>query len=130
MKEISPEWVLNQLAGMKFPEPGQAYDFIKKCLGDQPRDARATVGEVESDGFVRTSILMKEGTTESIDVMGQSGNRLCRLNISEYDLGTGGNVDVILDGKQKCTVATFGPDGKRNIAVPPLKLTSVSFSSK
>ena len=29
---VSREYVLNQLAGMKFPEQGQAYDFIKKCF--------------------------------------------------------------------------------------------------
>lgn len=32
-ESVSTEWVLNQLAGMKFPEQGGAYDFIKKCLG-------------------------------------------------------------------------------------------------
>jgi len=25
---VSLAWVLNQLAGMRFPEPGQAYEFI------------------------------------------------------------------------------------------------------
>lgn len=28
---VSIDWVLNQLAGMKFPEQGGAYDFIKQC---------------------------------------------------------------------------------------------------
>ncbi len=32
---VSREYVLNQLAGMKFPEQGQAYDFIKKCFGGE-----------------------------------------------------------------------------------------------
>lgn len=31
MKAVSLGWVLNQLAGSRFPEQGQAYDFIKKC---------------------------------------------------------------------------------------------------
>lgn len=28
----SARWVLNQLAGMKFPEQGGAYDFVKKSM--------------------------------------------------------------------------------------------------
>lgn len=31
-KAVSLEWVLNQLAGMTFSEPGQAYEFIKKSF--------------------------------------------------------------------------------------------------
>ena len=33
-KAISSEWVLNLLAGMKFPGQGQAYDFIKKAIDE------------------------------------------------------------------------------------------------
>lgn len=29
-RAVSLDWVLNQLAGMRFPEQGQAYDFIKR----------------------------------------------------------------------------------------------------
>ncbi len=32
MKAVSAEWVLNQLAGGKYPEQGQAYDYMKKCM--------------------------------------------------------------------------------------------------
>jgi len=32
-ESVSTHWILSQLAGMKFPEQGGAYDFIKKCLG-------------------------------------------------------------------------------------------------
>lgn len=29
---ISLDWVLNELAGMSFPEPGAAYDYIEKRI--------------------------------------------------------------------------------------------------
>jgi hypothetical protein len=29
---VSLPWLLNALAGMSFPEPGQAYDYIKRSL--------------------------------------------------------------------------------------------------
>jgi hypothetical protein len=29
---VSRDYVLNQLAGMKFPGQGEAYDFMKKCM--------------------------------------------------------------------------------------------------
>lgn len=32
---VSAHWVLNQLAGMSFPEVGGAYDWIKNCLKSQ-----------------------------------------------------------------------------------------------
>lgn len=32
VKAVSLDWVLNQLAGMKFPEQGGAYDFIKRSF--------------------------------------------------------------------------------------------------
>ena len=34
---ISARWVLNQLAGLSFPQVGEAYDFIKKCLSTDPK---------------------------------------------------------------------------------------------
>jgi len=35
-KAVSAAWVLNQLIGMKFPEQGQAYDYMKKCIESDP----------------------------------------------------------------------------------------------
>lgn len=29
---VSAAWVLSQLAGMRFPEPGSAYEYMKRCL--------------------------------------------------------------------------------------------------
>lgn len=29
---LSPDWVLSQLAGMSFPQRGQAYDFMKRAI--------------------------------------------------------------------------------------------------
>lgn len=31
MTAVSLDWVLSMLAGMSFPEQGQAYNYIKRC---------------------------------------------------------------------------------------------------
>jgi hypothetical protein len=36
MSGVSKDWVLSQLAGMRFPEQGQAYDFMKKLFESDP----------------------------------------------------------------------------------------------
>ncbi len=37
-RSVSLAWVLNQLAGMKFPGQGEAYDYIKKSVGEWAPD--------------------------------------------------------------------------------------------
>ena len=32
---LSPQWILSQLAGMSFPQKGQAYDFMKRAIEAQ-----------------------------------------------------------------------------------------------
>ena len=32
---VSGAWVLNQLAGLSFPQQGGAYDYMKRCLENQ-----------------------------------------------------------------------------------------------
>lgn len=36
-RAVSTAWVLNTLAGMSFPNAGQAYDYMKKCLASSAR---------------------------------------------------------------------------------------------
>lgn len=42
---LSPDWVLNQLAGLKFPGAGEAYRYMRKCI------AGAFVKPEVGDGF-------------------------------------------------------------------------------
>ncbi|MEI7557206.1 hypothetical protein [Candidatus Chlorohelix sp.] len=47
------------------------------------------------DGFTRTALKLTSGVAGSIDVLKPDGTPLCRLNISYFGEGRGGNVDVI-----------------------------------
>lgn len=61
--------------------------------------AHANLGVHDDGKFERTAILMRKGTTTSLDVLREDGTLLCRLNISEFGSDTmyEGNVDVIIN---------------------------------
>lgn len=59
---VSSGWVLNALAGMSFPEPGQAYEYMKKCL-DSSQRAQTLVEACEAynsaeDNFIRAKNIL------------------------------------------------------------------------
>jgi hypothetical protein len=45
---ISRDWVLSQLAGMKFPDQGGAYDYMKRCLASSDAAEAANPSEGHS----------------------------------------------------------------------------------
>ena len=59
------------------------------------------------DGFTRTALKLTSGVAGSIDVLKPDGTPLCRLNITCFGDGNGGNVDVIPPGDLTITALAW-----------------------
>lgn len=68
---VSIHWVLNLLAGMKFPEQDQAYEFVKKAY-DATGDIREAKAENQSAGE-----LEKRATRKVYKLLGKTTWVLC-----------------------------------------------------
>lgn len=77
---ISTAWVLNQLAGMRFPEPGGAYDFMERRLkasaeSDEEADPVRETFEVQA---VRELLVRSEVAAEVLRTRAGFLEQACR----------------------------------------------------
>lgn len=77
------------------------------------KKALTLVGTRDDGTFQRTAIFMKAGSTESIDIVAADGTLFCRINVSEFEDGNRGNVDVILEPARQSACMTAYANAKR-----------------
>lgn len=78
---ISTAWVLNQLAGMSFPEQGGAYDFMARCLksSEEPDEEEQPVRETFEAQAVRELLVRSEVAAEVLRTRAGFLEQACRV---------------------------------------------------
>lgn len=100
------------------------------------KDVRAKIGTNDDSKFVRTAIEIAPGKGASIDIVTETGQLMCRINLMQFEQESDnelrGNVDIIIDPKTQTGTFLCWKEGSEQMrhTTSDVSVHAVAINSK